>query len=194
MRAYSLLVRGLLFAALPFAIYLGLNRFEPREVGLLLIAFLLLRTPGRALALMRSLGWGGVVAVSLLGIAVAAIWRSNDPVWVLAYPVIVSGIMLLVFAGSLLRPPSIVERIARVRMPDLPIEGVVYTRRVTLVWCAFFLINGLVAAWTAFIGSRESWLLYNGLISYLMMGALFAGEWLYRRKRFGVAACDEGSQ
>jgi uncharacterized membrane protein len=30
--------------------------------------------------------------------------------------------------------------------------------------------------------SLEVWALYNGLLAYLLMGAMFAGEWLVRRK------------
>jgi uncharacterized membrane protein len=56
------------------------------------------------------------------------------------------------------------------------------------VWCGFFILNGCMAAWTAFAASRETWALYNGLISYLLMGVLFAGEWVFRRWRFGTAA------
>ena len=33
---------------------------------------------------------------------------------------------------------SAIERIARLQHPDLPPEGVVYTRRVTQIWCVFF--------------------------------------------------------
>jgi len=64
----------------------------------------------------------------------------------------------------------------------LPAGGVAYTRKVTIMWCAFFVANGLAALATALWASNEVWLLYNGLVSYLLMGALFAGEWLVRRR------------
>jgi len=59
---------------------------------------------------------------------------------------------------------------------------VAYTRRVTQVWCGFFVLNGSVALVTALWASDATWALYNGLISYCLMGCLFAGEWLVRRK------------
>ena len=77
-----------------------------------------------------------------------------------------------------------VERLARLRNPELPAAGVRYTRQVTQVWCAFFIVNGLIAVWTAVWSSREVWAVYNGFIAYLAMGALFAGEWLLRRRLF----------
>jgi uncharacterized membrane protein len=74
-----------------------------------------------------------------------------------------------------------IERFARLSCPELPLAGIQYTRRVTAVWCLFFILNGSVAAASAF-STREWWLLYNGLISYLLMGALYLGEWLVRRQ------------
>ena len=58
-------------------------------------------------------------------------------------------VMLAVFAVSLRFPPSAVERIARLSDPDLPPQGVAYTRRVTQVWCGFFVFNGAAALATA---------------------------------------------
>jgi len=62
-----------------------------------------------------------------------------------------------------------------------------YTRQVTRIWCAFFAVNALIAAWTALWATREVWALYNGFFAYLAMGALFAGEWILRRRRFPEA-------
>ena len=45
----------------------------------------------------------------------------------------------------------------------------------------FFILNGSIAAWSALFASREVWAIYNGGVAYLLMGALFAGEWLFRR-------------
>lgn len=182
------LTRGLLFAALPFFIYFALQHFQPREVALPLLVLLLLRAPGKALALLRRGGASAYLAGAALLALATLFWRGNDPVWVLSYPVFMNALMLMVFTASLVKPPSVIERLARLRHPDLPPEGVLYTRRVTQVWCGFFAVNGAIAAWTAFAASREIWVIYNGLISYLLMGALFAGEWLFRRWRFGVEA------
>lgn len=188
MKLLLVLARGLLFAALPFLVYFALQHFQPREVALTLLVLLALRAPGKIMAFLRRRGLPALLAVAAVLALVALLWRGNDPVWVLSYPILMNALMLSVFAASLVTPPSVIERLARLRHPDLPPEGVIYTRRVTQVWCGFFVVNGSVAAWTAFAASREAWVLYNGLIAYLLMGALFAGEWLFRRWRFGVEA------
>ncbi len=188
MKLPLIILRGLLFAALPFLAYYALQHYPPREVALLLLSLLLLRAPGKTIAFLRRLGPRALLPAAAALALGALLWRSNDPAWVLSYPILMNVLMFSLFTASLMHPPSVIERLARLRHPDLPPEGIAYTRRVTQVWCGFFVLNGGIAAWTAFAASRETWVLYNGLISYCLMGALFAGEWLFRRWRFGVEA------
>ncbi len=96
----------------------------------------------------------------------------------------------VIFATSLRFPPTAVERLARLTEPELPPFAVVYTRRVTQVWCGFFVLNGALALMTALWASNQVWALYNGLLAYVMMGVLFGGEWLVRRR--GKAAHAHG--
>ena len=121
----------------------------------------------------------------------AAIVATNSELLARLYPVGVSVTMLAVFGWTLLRPPSMVERIARATGVVLDEAGVRYTRTVTIVWCAFFIANGTVALATALAGSREAWALYNGLLSYLLAGAILVGERVVRevvRRRAARAA------
>jgi uncharacterized membrane protein len=46
----------------------------------------------------------------------------------------------------------------------------------------FFVINGTIAAALTLWAPLAWWTLYNGLIAYLLMGLLFAGEWLVRQR------------
>lgn len=107
-----------------------------------------------------------------------------------AYPVAVNAVMLGVFATSLWRGRPVIERLARLREPELPPAGVRYTRRVTRAWCGFFLVNGGIAAWTALYADLAVWSLYNGVISYGLIALMFIGEWLCRRRlRRESASC-----
>ena len=96
------------------------------------------------------------------------------------YPALINLGMLCLFGFSLLHPPTVIERFARIREPDLDEAGVRYTRVVTQVWCIFFVINGSLAFFTAFFTSEAIWSLYNGCIAYILMGLLFAVEYLFR--------------
>jgi uncharacterized membrane protein len=75
-----------------------------------------------------------------------------------------------------------VERLARLQDPVLPPQGILYTRKVTAVWCGFFLVNGLVSMGTIYYGDRWIWSLYNGCISYVLMGVLMAVEMMVRKR------------
>jgi len=96
------------------------------------------------------------------------------------YPVVVNLIFLYVFATSLYARQSMIEKFARMKDPKLSPEGVVYTRNVTKVWCVFFFINGAIAGYTALYSDIKIWTLYNGMISYVLIGMLFTAEWIYR--------------
>jgi uncharacterized membrane protein len=175
------LLQGLAWLIYPLAIFFGLSFMEPRYVALLLAGGLLLRRHKDAARLLSGASSADLaVLLALLLLAGLTAW-SNSELLLRLYPAAMNAGMLLLFGLSLLRPPSMVERFARLGEPDLPPAGVRYTRQVTAVWCVFFVFNGAVAFASALYASREFWALYNGFITYLLMGVLFAGEWLCRR-------------
>jgi uncharacterized membrane protein len=108
-----------------------------------------------------------------------------------AYPLAVNAGLLVAF-GLSLRPGAtpVVERLARLQEPELPAHAVAYTRTVTKVWCGFFVLNASLSLATALWASEAVWALYNGALSYALMGLLFGGEWLVRRR---VRARAEGA-
>lgn len=166
---------AVLLAAYPLAVYWGLAHLSPRVIGMLLLAVLLLRWAlGGRTAWQRS-------ALLLAGVLAVLAWAGDAALPLKLYPVAMNAALLGAFALSLWRPPTVIETIARRREPNLPAAGVAYTRRVTQAWCVFFLVNGSIALATALAASDEVWMLYNGLLAYGLIGAMFAGEWLVRR-------------
>lgn len=175
------IVSGLVWIAYPALIFFGLHVLEPRYVAALLAASLILRRRREATLFLSGLSRVDIAVLAALLAVVGTAVVTNSEALLRLYPAAVNLGMLLLFGLSLRYPPSMVERIARMREPNLPKAVVRYTRRVTLVWCAFFVANGTLAAYTALYSSRGLWALYNGLIAYLLMGALFVSEWLFRR-------------
>jgi uncharacterized membrane protein len=171
---------GCLIAAYPFIVFYGLQSFPLSYVGMLLITIALLR-----LWVVRdSIGKSPLpLALTLVLILVAAYTLlSGSPQGLRFYPVAVNGTFLLVFASSLWVGMPVVERLARLHDPDLPPAAVEYTRKVTVVWCVFFVFNGLIALYTAGYSSFEHWAIYNGGIAYGLISLLFCAEWLVRRR------------
>jgi peptidoglycan/xylan/chitin deacetylase (PgdA/CDA1 family)/uncharacterized membrane protein len=111
----------------------------------------------------------------------------DDPRFLLAYPSLVNAALFVHFAWSL-RSVPIAERFARMEAADpseLDAPALRYCRRVTLVWCAFFVVNGGIATGLAAWAPRGVWAAYTGGISYLLVGLVFAVEYVIRRARFG---------
>jgi len=165
----------------PMVIFFGLRIAEPRHVALVLVAVLLMRRGRQATRLLASLSRIDLAILGGLLLLAGTTAATNSELLLRLYPAAVNLGMLLLFGSSLLAPPSMVERFARLGEPDLPEAAIAYTRCVTQVWCVFCVANGAVATYTALYASRDDWALYNGFIAYLLMGALFAGEWIYRR-------------
>lgn len=170
--------------AYPVVILAFLRVGSPRYIGLaLLVLFWLQRWLGAGgfavlLARLTRLEWAVAVVLSGLSAAIAA---TDSETLLRAYPIAVNAGMLTAF-GATLRGggPSMIERFARLRRPDLDASAIRYTRRVTLVWCAFFMMNGAASAACAWWGSREQWAVYNGVVTYLLIGVLIGGEFAWR--------------
>lgn len=161
----------------PFLVYFGLSHLAPAALVVLaatLGGLRLLRRHGLGRGLMPR--WG----VLLIPCVLLLLLVLRPVLAVQAYPPLVNLSLAAAFAWSLARPPSAIERLARLSNPDLPPEGVAYTRAVTKVWVAFFLANATIAIICAVWFSVGVWALWTGFVSYLAIGALFAGEALFR--------------
>ncbi len=170
----------LLVVTYPLIVFFGLSVFEPGIIAIFLIVIILLRLISFQSASGVS-NFKSVIVVSLAGGLIAVFTLISNSIYGLKlYPVLINFSMLVLFAYSLTAEQTIIEKIARIKEPDLPIEGVIYTRKITWIWCCFFICNGLFSLYTALYTSIEFWTIYNGLVSYIIMGALLGGELLYR--------------
>ena len=172
----STLLAVLLTLVYPLAIWLAEGQVEPRLLaGVLLLAGL---SRLAVVQFSQAARWwaGGTMLLVFI-----AVW-ANMMLPLKLYPFIVNATLLGVFVFSLIVPPTAIERIARMRDPQLPEQAISYTRRVTQVWCVFFTVNGAIALYTALYASSALWSLYNGFLAYIFIGLLFAGEYCVRRR------------
>lgn len=166
----------ILSVAYPFMVYWGLQHYQAAKLLPLILIILGLRWLTGTRSTERLVLLATLIAV----VAIVLIWGYQ--LGLKFYPVMVNLGFLVLFASSLISPPSIVEKMARIRDPELSPEAVVYTLNVTRLWTGFFLLNGSIAAGTALWASDEVWALYNGFIAYLLIGLLAGGEWIVRRR------------
>ncbi|TCR64033.1 hypothetical protein [Bosea sp. BK604] len=175
MRAF-LIVLGL---AYPVLVYWGHGSLPPTTfilAALLLIALRYVLAPAGPLHLSHP-------TVLIVGGALLALSLVDQSLASLAYPSLISFAFASVFGLSLRYPPSLIERFARARNPDLPDAAKAYCANVTLLWTVWLIANGVIAAALAFSHKMELWLLWTSLLNYLVSGGLFGGEWLFRRIR-----------
>lgn len=176
LKAVAFVSISLLAFAYPFFIYWSIQRFEPKFIGLAIGLMYFCRIFWSAQSSIdKWLSLSAILAFS------SALWFFNHPYFLKLFPTLITLAVLILFTRSLVKPPTIPARFAEKIEGPLSTEQVRYTDRITYLWILFFLFNICVSAYTAFFSSIETWTLYNGLISYLIMGAMFIGEYLYRR-------------
>lgn len=176
---------GLIFLLYPFLIYLGLHEFQPRVIACLLLIAAILRLIANKYGENKEVEMG----MSLYWIAAAILvtiftFVTDLKLGLYLYPPLVNLIFFTFFSISLFHPPTVIERIARRHRSEMPVKAIVYTRRVTQTWCLFFLINGGISVMSISY-SEEWWVLYNGFITYILIGLMLAGEYLIRIKVIG---------
>ncbi|AVM73503.1 hypothetical protein MSR1_10040 [Magnetospirillum gryphiswaldense MSR-1] len=171
--------------AYPFVVHAVMGRVPPGAFVLLVLVLIGLRfmalrgtAIARTLAVPLGLAFAGTIVLGLMDAQVAA----------LAYPVMMNLAFAAAFGWSLRAPPSLVQVFASITEPDPSPVAIAYMRTVSLVWCVFLTVNALIALALALWADRGLWALYTGLISYGLMGLLFAGEWLVRQRVKGRAA------
>lgn len=160
----------------PFLVGWGLSQGHFVWVSAILIVLGVMRLLSKGNSLLLPLTWFAILCggLSLL---------LKDHAWLKMYPVFMSVGAGIIFATTLIKPPSMIERFARLVEPDLPESGVIWTRKVTIIWCVFFVINAVIALYTVIFAPMKVWVIYNGFISYILMGILFLGEFILRKRQ-----------
>ncbi|HEY4182508.1 MAG TPA: hypothetical protein VGM90_37005 [Kofleriaceae bacterium] len=183
MKAVLGVISTLFIIASPFVLYWTLTHRDVTVASLTLLAWVALRAipivltakkeQRRAALQLPAIG----LVFALLGLV------SKNGVWLLVLPSATQATFGLTFLRSL-RGTPLIEHFARMMDPDLGVPQQAHCRRWTKYW-AYYLFAlaalGLVVAATC---SLAVWTLYAGVISYGMVGVLFAFEYVVRKLEF----------
>ncbi len=168
----------------PVLIYFALSRWEPRMVAICVLGLLGLRVgiASRAkLAAHTRAFWLPVATIGAVA-GISATW--NHPLSLLLTPTFINLALLGSFGLSLSQEQSMIERFALLQVDSLSSQERVYCRQVTKIWCGFFVFNSALSLALALGAETRIWALYTGLVSYVLIGTLFALEFIYRHWRF----------
>jgi len=174
----ALLVLSVVFtAAFPAFIFFGRDIVSPAAIALAGAVIL----GARLFLLPRGASPGTTIAVmagtAVLALAAVTGWGT----YALLYPTVVNAGLMIVFGLTLWSPPSLAERLARLRGEPVSARGVVYTKWVTAMWTIFFFCNGTIAGILALRGDLAAWAFYTGILGYVLAAVLMGSELLFRR-------------
>jgi uncharacterized membrane protein len=101
-------------------------------------------------------------------------------------PVLIQLMLMYFFGRTLLKGkgPSLIESFVRLEFPEFQPGISEYCRQLTIMWTGFFAFNAIMCVALANWGTHFWWMLYNGVIIYLMIVVLMVGEYVYRHFRF----------
>lgn len=162
--------------AYPFLVYLNIDSIEPGWFGvvLLLLAVFRLVVTGTK---RQSSDW---LITAVIAVFCSVIIILESEILLKCYPVMMSLAMGLVFLFSLKDKHNLIERFAAAGGKQPPAQARGYLHKLCIAWGVLLLLNGAVAAWTVWFASLAVWTLYNGLLSYLLIGGFVVIELVYR--------------
>lgn len=96
------------------------------------------------------------------------------------YPVCANLTVFLIFFTSLFAKETVIQKIAKKIEGELDEFTKNYTRKLTFAWCIFCFCNLIISIITVFL-PEKIWALYNGCISYIAIGLMFAVEYIVRK-------------
>ena len=112
-------------------------------------------------------------------IAVILLFHYTQIFAVKFYPVCANLTVFLIFFTSLFAKETVIQKIAKQIEGELDEFTKNYTRKLTYVWCVFCFCNLIISIITVFL-PEKIWALYNGCISYIAIGLMFAVEYMVR--------------
>lgn len=172
-----------LVVAFPALIHAGILLERPvlAFAALMSLAAAVLFKP---LSARRAWAWGALLAAAgvLWGLAAAGAGR-----YAIYLPSLAIPVALGLLFGRTLRPgvEPMISRFARLaRGGTLAPDLALYTRRLTQLWTAVFVLMFLSALVLLLLDRIRWWSLLTNVLNYAALALLFAAEYAYRRWRF----------
>lgn len=125
-------------------------------------------------------------SLALIAAASALLVQQGAARYLLYLPPIVVPLALLAWWAPTLREgrTPFITGIATAIRGTLPADYAAYTRAVTWLWVWTFAGFALASAGFALWAEPEAWSLLTNFLNPLLLGLVFAGEYVYRRLRF----------
>jgi uncharacterized membrane protein len=160
----------------PFLVYFGIQRFNASTFAIIILIALAVRGYS-TMAMLNVWQTASLIVLVTYSLATAIL---NSQLMLLFYPVVASISIACVFFVSLKDKQPLLEKIAERMGEVINKHAQHYLYWLTFIWGILLVINGVIAAYTAFYLTLKQWALYNGFISYILFGSFFIIELIFR--------------
>lgn len=159
----------------PFVVFFALKR----HVAVRFLALFLLAAAG--ISFIRNKKIWVFICVLLFGLGLIVF---NDDVFLKLYPVLMNVSVCLMFALSL-RGVPLIEKFATKMGYKLGATDKQYAHRATYAWAIFMFCLAALSCVTVFL-SDEIWVLFNGLISYVLIAMMIGVVFIIHKRHTDV--------
>jgi uncharacterized membrane protein len=187
MKAVLGIVSTLFLVASPFVLYWTLTHHDVAVAAVTLIAWAVVRIIPVLLSAKREQKWAALQLSAIALVFAATGWILDSGVWLLVLPSATQATFGLTFLRSVDRKRSrtpLIEHFARMVKAELSVDEQAHCRRWTVIWGCYLLVLAALGLVLAYAATLAVWTLYVGFVNYVLVGALFAVEYVIRKIRF----------
>jgi len=177
------IISGLFLFASPWVLYWTLSQGDIKVASLTLVGWVIVRTIPILMSAKREQRRAALQLPAIALFFAALGWLSNNGTWLMVLPAATQATFGLTFLTSLEGTP-LIEHFARMVKPDLSVPEQGHCRAWTRVWGYYLIALAAFGLVLAKFASLAVWTVYVGLVSYGLVGVLFAVEYIVRKLRF----------
>jgi uncharacterized membrane protein len=176
-------ISAVFIVASPWVLYWTLSQQRIDVAAAVLIGWVIVRTIPIVLSARRDQRRAALQLPAIALVFAVLGWLSDDGTWLLVLPSATQGAFGLAFLRSLSGVP-LIEHFAKMVKPELSPRELAHCRAWTRIWGVYLLALAAIGLGLARWAPLGVWTVYVGVVSYALVGALFAVEYMIRKIRF----------
>jgi uncharacterized membrane protein len=177
------IISALFILASPWVLYWTLSQHEVGVAAMTLIGWVIVRSIPVLVSAKREQRRAALQLPAIaLGFAFLG-WVSDNATWFLILPSATQATFGAAFLRSLSTTP-LIEHFARMMKPALSVAEQAHCRSWTRIWGIYLLVLAAIGLVLAGWATLAVWTVYVGVVSYVLVGVLFAMEYFVRKIQF----------
>lgn len=176
-------VSTLFVIASPWVLYWTLSQQRIGVAAAVLIGWVIVRTIPIVLSARREQRAAALQLPAIALVCAVVGWLWHDATCLKVLPSATQAAFGVAFLRSLSGVP-LIEHFARMVKPELSAGELAHCRRWTRIWGGYLIVLAALGLVLARWAPLTVWTVYVGVVSYVLVGALFAVEYVIRKIQF----------